>query len=106
MRRTFLIVSLIFLCAGLHAQERSCPRFTFGAEWGYTGIFYYGYHYNFYAPEGYRVDPRDHSFTYESNGDAYLHAGYNFNHKYTYITFVICMHFLHLRNSLILFSHS
>lgn len=82
MRRTLLIVSaLIFLCAGTHAQETSFPRFTFGAEWGYTGIFYYGYHYNFYAPEGYRVDPRDHSFTYESNGEAYLHAGYNFSNK-------------------------
>lgn len=83
MRRIcFIATALIFLCTITRAQEKSCPRFTYGAEWGYIGIFYYGYHYNFYAPEGYRVDPRGHSFTYESNGEAYLHAGYNFNHKY------------------------
>ena len=83
MRKTFLIVSaLVFLHLGLHAQETGCPRFTYGAEWSYAAFFYYGYHYNFYAPEGYRVDPRGHSATYESNGEAYLHAGCNFNHKY------------------------
>ena len=83
MRKAFLIASvLVFLGTALKAQDNTYPRFTYGAEWGYTGIFYYGYHYNFYAPEGFRVDPRGHSFTYESNGEAYLHAGYNFSHKY------------------------
>ena len=68
MRKAFLIASvLVFLGTALKAQDNTYPRFTYGAEWGYTGIFYYGYHYNFYAPEGFRVDPRGHSFTYESN---------------------------------------
>lgn len=52
-------------------------RFTFGAEWGYVCSFYSGYHYNFFAPEGYRADPRGHGFGYTANGEVYLHAGYD-----------------------------
>ena len=68
--------------------EETCPhggrtpdRFTFGAEWGYVGTFYTGYHYNFFAPEGYRVDPRGHGMTFASNGEVYIHAGCNIGSK-------------------------
>lgn len=78
------IILLLLAGAGINlsAQEKSYPRITFGAEWGYIGVFYSGYHYNFYAPEGYRVDPRNHEFMYDSNAEAYLHAGYNINEYY------------------------
>jgi len=77
MKRAYAILISILLPLGAAAQNVSCPRFTFGAEWGYIGIFYSGYHHNFYAPEGYRADPREYGFTYASNAEAYLHAGYN-----------------------------
>ena len=82
MKRTFIALAMIFLCIEMHSQENSYPRITFGAEWGYIGVIYSGYHYNFIAPEGYRVDPRGWGFTYDSNGEAYLHMGYNLNDKY------------------------
>lgn len=69
---------VLYFCSGLaHAWEKSFPRITYGAEWGYIAVFYSGYHYNFFAPEGYRVDPRGYEFTYDSNAEAYLHFGYN-----------------------------
>lgn len=77
MKRAYAILISLLLPLGAAAQNVSCPRFTFGAEWGYIGIFYSGYHHNFYAPEGYRADPREYGFTYDSNAEAYLHAGYN-----------------------------
>lgn len=61
------------------AQEKVWDRLTFGAEWGYIGVFQSGYHYNFFAPEGYRLDPRGNSFKHCSNAEGYLHAGYNLN---------------------------
>ena len=67
---------------GIHARADSVPKFTFGAEWGYIGVFYSGYHHNFYAPEGYRVDPRGHEFMYMSNAEGYVHMGYNLDSRY------------------------
>ena len=81
-RITIIALAMLFLWTKLDSQEIHHPRITFGAEWGYVGTFYSGYHYNFYAPEGYRVDPREHGFVYESNAEAYLHIGYNFNERY------------------------
>lgn len=81
-RLCIILFLLISVRASLVAQEKSYPRITFGAEWGYIGVFYSGYHYNFFAPEGYRVDPRGHEFKYDSNAEVYLHVGYNINEKY------------------------
>lgn len=83
MRRLSIIFILLpLLWTGAAATERNAPgRFTFGAEWGYMCIFYSGYHYNFFAPEGYRVDPRGHGFTFRSNGEAYLHVGYDLGRR-------------------------
>ncbi len=81
--RRFILISFMLLAPFIvKAQTERLPRITFGAEWGYIGIFYSGYHYNFYAPEGYRADPRGHGFTYDSNAEAYAHVGYNINEKY------------------------
>lgn len=83
MKKASIIMFVILLTSiGLKAQTEPVPRFTFGAEWGYIATFYSGYHFNFFAPEGYRADPRHQEFTYISNGEAYLHAGYNLNEKY------------------------
>lgn len=82
MRKTSLITAfLLMLTLSAGAQEKSLPRVTYGAEWGFIGVFYSGYHYNFFAPEGYRVNPRGHEFMYDSNAEAYIHAGYNFNER-------------------------
>lgn len=81
-RRCIILIVTLLTSIGLKAQTESAPRFTFGAEWGYIGTFYSGYHFNFFAPEGYRADPRHYEFTYISNAEAYLHAGYSFNEKY------------------------
>lgn len=83
MKKASIIIFVMLLTSiGLKAQTEPVPRFTFGAEWGYIATFYSGYHFNFFAPEGYRADPRHQEFTYISNGEAYLHAGYNLNEKY------------------------
>ena len=80
--RLFIVILLLSLIPLGVRAETNLPRLTFGAEWGYIGTFYSGYHYNFYAPEGYRVDPRGYEFTYDSNAEAYLHVGYNLNEQY------------------------
>ena len=73
MKKASIIIFVMLLTSiGLKAQTEPVPRFTFGAEWGYIATFYSGYHFNFFAPEGYRADPRHQEFTYISNGEAYL----------------------------------
>ena len=84
MMKRIAVISMVMtlLSTTASAMTHSATEgFTFGAEWGYVGIFYSGYHYNFFAPEGYRVDPRGHEFMYSINGEGYLHAGYNFSDK-------------------------
>ena len=83
MKRTSLIVlSLLISLTFAGGQDKPMPKITYGLEWGYIAVFYSGYHHNFFAPEGYRVDPRGHEFMYDSNAEAYMTVGYNFNEKY------------------------
>ena len=78
MKKTLaLIFIMVLFHTGAGAGNTSLPRLTYGVEWGYIGVFYSGYHYNFFAPEGYRADPRNYKFMYMSNAEAYLHLGYN-----------------------------
>lgn len=81
MRRVIIIVSFIMSCLFANAQEQQArlPKFTFGAEWGYVATVLYGYHTNFFSPEGYRVDYRDNKFGLYNNAEVYFHAGYNLN---------------------------
>lgn len=79
--------SLIILCIMLTVSASGkvsgeWSRFTYGVEWSYIGVFYSGYHYNFFAPEGYRVDPRRYGFVYDTNGEALFHAGYEIDEKW------------------------
>lgn len=83
MKKTALILMTLLMGGTINrAQETAQPKFTFGAEWGYIGVFFSGYHYNFYAPEGYRVDTRGHDFMHDGNAEAFLHAGCNLSENY------------------------
>ena len=65
-----------------NAQEQSFPRFTYGVEWSYTATIHSIWHYNFFSPDGYRVDLKGNEMMYCSNGEAYVNAGYNFNENW------------------------
>jgi len=81
MKRGLLISTLILACC-LKASGKEpvdVPKVTFGAEWSYIATFQSGHHYNFFAPDGYRVDMKDNEFGYFTNGEVLFHAGYNFN---------------------------
>ncbi len=65
-----------------NAQEQSFPRFTYGVEWSYTATIHSIWHYNFFSPDGYRVDLKGNEMMYSSNGEAYVNAGYNFNENW------------------------
>ena len=82
MKKTLAVIFIMVLChTGAGAGNATFPRLTYGLEWGYIGVFYSGYHYNFFAPEGYRVDPRGYSLMYDSNAEGYFHVGYNMTEK-------------------------
>ncbi len=55
---------------------------TFGLEWGYVATINAFYHYNFFSPEGYRVDNKDCTFMYANNADMYAYMGYDLNEKW------------------------
>ncbi len=80
MKRVALVILLIVSSMSLQARERSdesTSRMTFGLEWGYVASISSGFHYNYFAPEGYRVDELGNSFVFISNADMYLHLGYD-----------------------------
>lgn len=71
---TLLIITAFNI--DVNARGHINSRFVFGVEWGYVATIFSGYHYNFFAPEGYRVDDYDSSFGYYSNADMYIFAGH------------------------------
>lgn len=81
MKKVLLI--LLTLCVfnnNVKAQEErgeTYPKFTFGLEWGYIASLTTIYHYNFYAPEGFRVDEQGIISGVRSNADMYLNVGWN-----------------------------
>lgn len=79
--KRLLTIFMILFSVGAKAQDASSHRFTYGAEWGYVAVFYSGYHYNFFDPEGFRADIRDNGLKLENNAEVYLHCGYNLNAK-------------------------
>lgn len=82
------MIIAILLCLipiGVHAGTREDSpfrKFTYGIEWGFISSFHSGIHHNFFSEEGYRVDINQQSFDYKSNGDAYLHCGYNIDQEW------------------------
>lgn len=75
-----ILVPLVLQAEG--SQEHRLKRLTFGAEWNYIASYHYGVHHNFFSQEGYRVDLNQQALGYRSNGDVYLHIGYNFNNDW------------------------
>lgn len=92
MRR--ILVILLMLSSfniSVFAQKeggKAYPAFTFGAEWSAAADLWSGFHYNFFAPEGYRVDLRGNSFNYRNDSEAYVHFGYNFNENWNLALYV------------------
>lgn len=82
--KKFILISLI-LCLfnnNVKAQDKggeTYPRLTFGLEWGYIASMTTFYHYNFYAPEGFRVDEKGLLWGCMSSADVYLNVGWNIN---------------------------
>lgn len=80
MKKELLILLLVCLTGfSTDGRERSFRRISWGAEWSWSAVFYEGYHYNYFAPEGYRVDEKEDCFRYVTNGEAFIHAGFNIN---------------------------
>ena len=75
---TYLILLLCSSAMGANPQKEQ-PKVTFGLEWGYLATFFDGRHYNFFDPEGFRVDTQSQKLSYSTNGEVLVHAGYNFN---------------------------
>ena len=73
-----ILLILIAFNNNVNAKGEGESDFTFGIEWGFIAQIHSGYHYNFFAPEGFRVDEIRHSFKYRSNADMYIHGGKNF----------------------------
>ena len=82
--KKFILISLI-LCLfnnNVKAQDKggeTYPKLTFGLEWGYIDSMTTFYHYNFYAPEGFRVDEKGLLWGCMSSADVYLNVGWNIN---------------------------
>jgi hypothetical protein len=82
--RNWLCILLIFCTFNLNVngQERVCddiPRLSFGAEWSYIGTIHYSAWYNYFSPDGYRINRHEDVNGYWGNGEVLLHVGYNFN---------------------------
>lgn len=80
--KKLIIILLTGLASSIatHALEKSArQRFSWGVDWSYSAVFFSGHHYNFYAPEGFRVDTRENGFGYMTNGEFHFHAGYDLN---------------------------
>lgn len=65
-----------------NAEGEASSRLTFGLEWGYIAAFHTGFHYYYFAPEGFRVDEFGNSFIFRSNVEGYAHIGYNLSDKW------------------------
>ena len=79
MKRGLLIYTFIIIGCLTASGKRAAdtPKVTFGAEWSYIATLQTGYHYNFFAPDGYRVDMKNDRFGYFTNGEVLFHGGYN-----------------------------
>lgn len=78
MRRIIaILLTVIAFNIDVSAKGEGNDKYTFGIEWGFVNTFHTGYHYNFFAPEGFRVDDFGNAFKYRSNADMYVHGGRN-----------------------------
>lgn len=90
-RLLFILLAISLFNKSVNAREAATERFsrlTYGVEWGYVATVHSGYHYNYFAPEGFRVDESDNNFGYWHNADMYLHIGCNLNVRWNMSMFV------------------
>lgn len=79
---TYILLLAYCVTSWGQGHSSSLPKVTFGAEWGYMASFLSGYHYNFFDPDGFRVDKNDISAGYYNNGEVTFHVGYNIDHRW------------------------
>lgn len=79
---TYILALASCMISWGQSRDAVLPKITFGAEWGYMPSFFSGCHYNFFDPDGFRVDQKDFSSVYHNNGEVMFHIGYNLNHKW------------------------
>jgi hypothetical protein len=80
--KRFILILLIFCIFNNNVKAQNeggetYPKYTFGLEWGYVASMSTLYHYNFHAPEGFRVDEKGMAWGCRSNADVYLNIGWN-----------------------------
>ena len=78
MKRGLVILLLSCLCISSYGKGNH-TLFTFGTEWSYCATFLSGHRYYYIAPEGYRIEDRGITARYITDGEIYVHAGYNIN---------------------------
>ena len=79
---TYLLTLACCFMASGRTGAATASKVTFGAEWSYIATFQSGYHFNFFAPDGYRVDMDEDQARYFTNGEVLFHAGYNLNDQW------------------------
>lgn len=70
-----LLNILIIACISIGVQART--RFTFGYEWGYSGVCLDSHVFNYFTTDGVRVQDSENVFDYKSCGLALFNAGVN-----------------------------
>ncbi len=81
MKRGLVTYVLILLNVCLWAGERDSgqPRVSFGVEWTYDATIFSAHHFNYFAPDGFRVDDHKAGMSYHTDGEVNMHVGYNFD---------------------------
>ena len=77
-----LIFNIFNITVNARSKEELKSRLTFGCEWGYVAAIHSGFHYYYFAPEGYRVDEFGNSFIFRSNAEGYINVGYDLSDKW------------------------
>ena len=76
-----LLKILIIACIPLAMQAQT--RFTWGIEWGYSGVFMDSHTFNYFTTDGVRVHDTDTVFGLHSCGIFLLNAGVNIGNHLT-----------------------
>ena len=74
INRLLNILIIVCISIGLQAQT----RFTWGLEWGYSGVFLDSHNFNYFTTDGVRVQDSDTFFEIKSCGLALINAGIEF----------------------------
>ncbi len=85
--RYILSIMLLFSVLGTNAADKGKPenspsKLTFGLEWGHVVTLRSAYHYDYFIPDGYRVEDRGKSGRLIGNMEVYANIGYDLNAKW------------------------